>query len=215
MALDSIFKFFAPKDRKFFPLFDDQATNLVKIASVMHELVNTMDQNKRKELEKEIEDLEHVCDQCAHKIYLELSGSFITPFDREDIHRLTSSIDEIADYIHGASKRIAMYKVTEFTPAIIKLAELIHQSTIELQRAINELKNIRNIRNITDACVRINSIENHADDIYDTAVASLFDNEKDAINLIKQKEILSALETATDMAEDVANVLESILVKIS
>jgi uncharacterized protein Yka (UPF0111/DUF47 family) len=124
-------------------------------------------------------------------------------------------IDEIADYIHGASKRIDMYKVTEFSPAVIKLAELIHQSTIELQRAINELKNIRNMRNITDACVRINSIENHADDIYDTAVASLFDNEKDAISLIKQKEILSALETATDMAEDVANVLESMLVKIS
>jgi hypothetical protein len=215
MSLDSIFQFFAPKERRFFPLFDDLAVNVVKIAEVMNQLVTSHDADKRKDLEKKIEDLEHVCDQCTHKIYLELSKSFITPFDREDIHRLASSIDEIADYIHGASKRIALYKVTEFSDAIVKLTELILQSTLELQKAINELKNIRNMRKITDACVRINSIENHADDIYDNAVGWLFDNEKDAINLIKQKEVLAALETATDMAEDVANVLESMLVKIS
>jgi predicted phosphate transport protein (TIGR00153 family) len=181
----------------------------------MNKLVNSNSAEERKILEKEIENLEHICDQCAHKIYLELSKSFITPFDREDIHRLASSIDEIADYIHGASKRIALYNVTTFSTAIIKLAELILLSTIELQKAVNELKNLRNMRNITDACVRINSIENHADDIYDNEVGFLFENETNAINLIKQKEILAALETATDMAEDVANVLESILVKIS
>jgi uncharacterized protein len=215
MALDSIFKFFVPKDRKFFSLFDEQAANLVLIAKSLTELVNAASPEKQKELEKEIEKLEHVLDQCAHRIYLELSKTFITPFDREDIHRLASSIDEIADYIHGASKRIGMYRVEKSTPTMIKMSELILQSTEELQKAINELKNLKNLRNITDACVRLNSIENHADDLYDTAIADLFDNEKDAIQLIKMKEIYAALETATDMAEDAANVLESIIVKTS
>jgi len=154
-------------------------------------------------------------DQCAHRIYLELGKTFITPFDREDIHRLASSVDEIADYIHGASKRIGMYKIEKSTPTMIKMAELILQSTEELQKAMYELRNLKNLRNITDACVRLNSIENHADDLYDTAIADLFDNEKDAIKLIKMKEVYHALETATDMAEDAANVLESIIVKTS
>jgi uncharacterized protein len=215
MALDSILKFFQPKDKKFFPLFDEQADNLVLIAKAMNEMVNSPAIDKQKELQREVERLEHVCDGCAHRIYLELSKSFITPYDREDIHRLASSVDEIADYIHGASKRIALYNVYTFSPAIIKLTELILQSTEELKIAIHELKSLRNLTNITNACVRINSIENHADDIYDAAVGFLFENEKDAINLIKQKEVLAALETATDMAEDVANVLESILVKTS
>lgn len=215
MALDSIFQFFVPKDRKFFTLFDEQAANLVLIAEALNKLVNASSVEKQLELEKEIENLEHVLDQCAHRIFLELGKTFITPFDREDIHRLTSSVDEIADYIHGASKRMGMYKIQKSTPAMIKLAELILQSTIELQKAIQELRNLKNLRNITDACVRLNSIENHADDIYDSAVADLFENEKDAIHLIKMKEVLSALETATDMAEDAANVLESIIVKTS
>jgi hypothetical protein len=108
-----------------------------------------------------------------------------------------------------------MYKIERSTNEMIKLAELILQSTIELQKAINELRNIKNLRNITDAIVRLNSIENQADDIYDIAVADLFENESNAIHLIKMKEILAALETATDMAEDAGNVLESIIVKIS
>ncbi|MEY4875655.1 MAG: hypothetical protein RI955_691 [Bacteroidota bacterium] len=215
MALDSIFQFFVPKDRKFFTLFDEQASNLVLIAEELNKLVNATSTEKQREFEKEIERMEHVLDQCAHKIFLELGKSFITPFDREDIHRLASSVDEIADYIHGASKRIGMYKIEKSTPTMIKMAELILQSTVELQKAINELRNLKNLRNITDACVRLNSIENHADDLYDTAIADLFDNEKDAITLIKMKEVYSALETATDMAEDAANVLESIIVKTS
>ena len=110
---------------------------------------------------------------------------------------------------------MAMYKIESPTKEMIKLGALIIQSTEELQKAINELRNLKNLRNITDAIVRLNSIENQADDIYDTAVADLFEYEKNAITLIKMKEIYLALETATDMAEDAANVLESIIVKTS
>ena len=215
MGLDFIFKYFTPKDKKFFGLFDEQVDNLVLIAEELNKLVNNIGSGKEKELQREIERLEHVLDHCAHKIFLELGKSFITPFDREDIHRLASSIDEIADYIHGASKRIGMYKIEATTPTIIKLAELILQCTHELKKAVHELRNLKNLRNITDACVRLNSIENLADDLYDAAIADLFENEKNAINLFKLKEVYAALETATDMAEDAANVLESIIVKTS
>ena len=164
-------------------------------------------------MSREIERLEHVGDNITHETFHELSANFITPFDREDIHSLISAIDDIADYIHGATKRIDIYRVDNMTPAIIKLAELIAASSLELHNAVCELKNMKNINKIKEACIRINSIENHADDIFDMTIAKLFEEETNAIEIIKMKEVLLALETATDMCEDAANVIESILVK--
>ena len=213
MSLNSIFQFFVPKDKNFFPLFEQATANVVVMAKLMIEVVNTADEDERNKIIKEIDNLEHVGDQISHTIFIELSKNFITPLDREDIHALASAIDDVADYIHGSANRILMYKIQKFSDAIIKLCELTYYSTQELEKAVKELKNIKNIRNITDACVRINSIENQADYIFDKAVADLFEYEKDALEVIKYKEILSALETATDKCEDAANVLESILVK--
>ncbi len=213
MSLNSIFQFFVPKDKKFFPLFESATSNVVKMAELMLETVSTKDDERRAELVKEIDKLEHVGDQLSHSIFTELSSNFITPFDREDIHALTSAIDDVADYIHGTSNRIMMYKMTIFGESIVKLSELVLYSAQELDKAVKELKNIKSLRNITDALVRINSIENQADYVFDKAVADLFEFEKDALTVIKYKEILSALETATDKAEDAANVIESIIVK--
>ncbi len=213
MSFNSIFQFFIPKDKKFFPLFEKASSNLIDIAQVLNQVVNTEAEPDREPLYKKIEDLEHKGDDITHQIYLELSKNFITPFDREDIHSLASALDDVADYIHGSANRMHLYNVVEMTEPIKKLAELVLQGCQDLDKAIKELKDLKNIRNITDSCVRINSIENQADYVFDNAVAHLFDYEKDAINLIKYKEVLSALETATDMCEDVANVLETILVK--
>ena len=213
MSLNSIFQFFVPKDKKFFPLFESATSNVVKMAELMLETVSTKDDERRAELVKEIDKLEHVGDQLSHSIFTELSSNFITPFDREDIHALTSAIDDVADYIHGTSNRIMMYKMTVFGESIVKLSELVLYSAQELDKAVKELRNIKSLRNITDALVRINSIENQADYVFDKAVADLFEFEKDALTVIKYKEILSALETATDKAEDAANVIESIIVK--
>lgn len=209
----NIFQFFQPKDKIFFVLFEKATANLIAISSTLVELVNTASPSKRKELSREIERLEHVGDNITHETFHELSANFITPFDREDIHSLISAIDDIADYIHGATKRIDIYRVDNMTPAIIKLAELIAASSLELHNAVCELKNMKNINKIKEACIRINSIENHADDIFDMTVAKLFEEETNAIEIIKMKEVLLALETATDMCEDAANVIESILVK--
>lgn len=213
MSLNSIFQYFIPKDKKFFPLFEKDSANLIVIAEKLVEAVNTEDLSRRIEIFREIEDLEHTGDEITHQIHLELSKNFITPFDREDIHRLANALDEIADYIHGSASRMELYQVTVITPPIIELANLILQACQDLHKAIHELRNLKNIRLIADSCVRINSVENQADYVFDKAVGELFLYEKDAVNLIKYKEVLSALETATDMCEDAANVLESILVK--
>jgi predicted phosphate transport protein (TIGR00153 family) len=209
----NIFKFFQPKDKIFFLLFEKATANLIEISKALVEMVTTPSMERRKELIREIERLEHVGDDISHETFYELSANFITPFDREDIHSLISAIDDIADYVHGSSKRIELYRVETMSPAIIKLAELIEKSAQELHSAVVELKNMKNINKIKEACVRINSIENHADDIFDMAIAKLFDEEKDAIEIIKVKEVLYALETATDKCEDAANTIESILVK--
>lgn len=213
MILDKFLQILVPKDRKFFPLFEKASGNLVAISVVMNEMVNSPSRQTRKELIKKIENLEHTGDGISHLIFHELSASFITPFDREDIHKLASAIDDVVDNIHGAAKRIELYNVEEMTTPVVKLAELILKGAQELNVAVCVLKNMKNVDLIKEACVRINSIENHADDIFDNAIASLFESEKDAVKLIKMKEILSALETATDKCEDAANVLSSIIIK--
>jgi predicted phosphate transport protein (TIGR00153 family) len=214
MSLNSIFQYFVPKDKKvFFPLFEQAAGNLVTMSNVLIEAVQLSDIKKREELFNQIDKLENVGDELTHQLYLELSKNFITPFDREDIASLANAIDNVADYIHGSANRMLLYNVNEVTVPITKLSELILAGSLEIDKAIKELKDLKNVRHIADSCVRINSIENQADDVFDRAVADLFLYEKEEVRLIKYKEVLANLETATDMCEDVANVLETILVK--
>ena len=214
MSLNSIFQYFVPKDKKiFFPLFEQAASNVVSIATVLVEAVNSANPATREELYKQIDKLENKGDELTHQIYLELGKNFITPFDREDIHALATAIDDVADNIQGAANRMSLYRIDEFNDHIKKLSDLILQGSIDLEKAVRELKDLRNVRAIADSCIRINSMENQADYVFDRAVADLFLYERDAIKLIKYKEILAALENATDMCEDAANVMESILVK--
>lgn len=214
MSLNSIFQYFVPKDKKvFFPLFEQSSNNVVAMATILVEAVNTNSEATREELFKQIDKLENKGDEITHQVYLELSKNFITPFDREDIHALVSAIDDVADYIQGAANRMNLYRIDDYNEHIRKLSELVLQASIDLEKAVKELKDLKNVRAIADSCIRINSVENQADYVFDRAVADLFLYEKDAIRLIKYKEILAALETATDMCEDAADVMESILVK--
>ena len=214
MALGKIFSFLVPKDKNFFKLFSESSNNLVEISKVFSEMVNAPVE-KRLELQKKISDLEHVGDEITHQIFTELSTNFITPFDREDISYLASSLDDIVDYIHGSAKRLDTYKIGETSTAMKKLCEIIEHSAKEIHVAVSNMKDMDNVVRVREAIVRINSLENHADDVFDTAIAELFDNEKDAIKILKIKEILSNMETATDKCEDVANVIETIIVKNS
>ena len=215
MSLNPILQYFVPKDRKFYPLFEQASANMVAISNVLVELMVAPTIEKRTPLVRQIEKLVHVGDEITHTIFQEVSTTFITPFDREDIQRLASVLDDVIDYIHGSAKRIELYKVDPIHPSMIKLSELILQCATELNIAICSLRTMKNMIKVRESLVRVNSLENHADDIFDNAVARLFEDEKDAIQIIKIKEVLSALETATDKCEDVANVLESVIVKHS
>ncbi|RZL34747.1 MAG: DUF47 family protein, partial [Pedobacter sp.] len=195
--MNSIFSFFTPKDKKFQPLFEQAGSNVLKIAEALLVAVTATDLEKRKEATKEIERLEHVGDDITHTIFIELSKNFITPFDREDIHTLASAIDDIADYIHASAGNIELYQLTNVGDAMVKLAELLVEMCGDLEKAIKELRSFKNIRVIADACVRINSAENQADQVCNLAIARLFEFETNAIELIKQKEILQTLEIAT------------------
>ncbi len=214
MSLNSIFQYFVPKDKKvFFPLFEQASNNVIAMATLLVEAVNSKDAPNREDLFKQIDKLENKGDEITHQIYLELGKNFITPFDREDIHSLATAIDDVADYIQGAANRMSLYRIDDFNEHICKLSDLILQASQDMEKAVRELKDLKNVRAIADSCIRINSVENQADYVFDRAVADLFLYETDAIRLIKYKEILSALETATDRCEDAANVMESILVK--
>ena len=214
MALSKIFAFLIPQDKNFFKLFAMSSNNLVDISKVFSEMVNAPIE-RRPELLKKISDLEHVGDTITHQIFTELSTNFITPFDREDISYLASSLDDIVDYIDGSAKRLETYKLGETSPAMRKLSEIIELSAKEIDVAIANMKDMKNIVRLREAIVRINSLENQADDVFDKAIAELFESEKDAIKIMKIKEVLSNMETATDKCEDVANVIETIIVKNS
>lgn len=213
MAVNSILKIFMPKDRVFFQLFENVAGELVKMGEKLKEVTNEPDFDKRAQLIQELEDMEHVNDDLTHSIFTELGKNFITPFDREDIHYLASALDDIADYIYSAAKKINFYRVNPNDTGIRKMAELISYGCVQVHKAVTELRNMKNMRQITDALVAINSIENQGDDIFDMSIERLFAEEHDAKEVIKKREIYQVMEIVTDKCEDAANVIESIIVK--
>jgi uncharacterized protein Yka (UPF0111/DUF47 family) len=202
-----------PKDRIFYSLFEEVAETVAKMGKIMKEVVKEPDFDRRAVLISQIEDLEHVNDDLTHKIFTELGRNFITPFDREDIHYLASALDDICDYIFASAKKINFYKVNPNDQGIQKMAELIEQSCEQIKNAVGELRNMRDMRKITEALVKVNSIENQADDIFDMSIDRLFDTEPDAKEVIKKREIYQVMEIVTDKCEDAGNVIESIIIK--
>lgn len=214
MNINNFFQFLVPKDKKFFPLFEEASSNLIEIAENLHEAVN-LPLKEREILFQKIDMLEQKGEDIARQTNLELSRNFITPFDREDIHSLSTAIDNVAGNLHGAASRMRLYQVDKITKSIRKLTEINLEACQNIDVAIRELRDLKKMKNITDACARINKLENKSDNVYDKAVLDLFENETDAKNIIKYKEVLSVLETATDKCKSVAGVLESISVKHS
>lgn len=209
----NILKFFLPKDRIFYSLFEQASQNLEAIAGKLVICVNESDFNKRAVTIKEMEDLEHQNDELTHQIFVELGKNFITPFDREDIHSLATSLDDIADYIYATAKKINFYKVDPSDQGILKMADAIQQAVLAVNEAVKELRNLKNTQKIVECVIKINSIENQADDIFDLSIEKLFNSDIDAKELIKKREIYQFMEIATDKCEDAGNVIESIVVK--
>jgi uncharacterized protein len=215
MKISNLFSFMIPKNAMFFDLFAEDTTNLVEQAKIFHQMFQMRDQEQIATAIRTIRDLEHKGDDITHRIFMELSENFITPFDREDIHALATSIDDIADFINGCASRIQLYNVKEFSKTMELMSEVLLKQVMEIDVAVRDMRQMKNAQRVREAIVRINSLENHADDLFDDSIARLFAESVDPLELIKTKEVLSSLETATDKCEDVANVLESILVKNS
>jgi predicted phosphate transport protein (TIGR00153 family) len=213
MALNSLLKIFMPKNKVFYELFENVAGNVAKMGTVLKEVIAQPDFDRRAALIAQLEDLEHANDELTHNIFTELGRNFITPFDREDIHYLATSLDDIADYIYSAGKKINFYRVNPNDIGLQKFAELIEQAAQQVQVAVVELRDMKNLRVITESLVKINSIENQADDIFDFSIERLFATEADAKEVIKKREIYQVMEIVTDKCEDASNVIESIIIK--
>lgn len=216
MAFNRIIQILVPKETKFYPLFEQAALNLVECSKLLQQLIVAGDDyEKRTHFIKLIKEREDQGDVYTHTVFEELNKTFITPFDREDIHQLASSLDDVVDYMNGAGQRIKWFKPRNFSTEAVKLTDLIYQSCLEIQTAVNDLRHLKHPAKIKAACVRINEIENQADDLYHLAITELFELEKDPIELIKKKEIFQVLEKATDCAEDVSDVIKGIIIKFA
>ncbi len=211
--MSGILKFFLPKDKIFYTLFENASANLESLAEKLVLVVNESDFNKRGIIIKEMEDLEHQNDVLTHTIFVELGKNFITPFDREDIHSLATALDDIADYMYASAKKINFYKIDPDDQGVQKMAVVIKDAVLAVNSAVIELRNLKNTQKIIDCVVRINSAENQGDDIFDLSIDRLFEHESDIKLLIKKRELYQSLEIVTDKCEDAGNVIESIVVK--
>ena len=213
MAINSFMKIFLPKSRVFYDLFEKVADNVAVMGTKLKNVVAEPEFDKRAILITQLEDLEHDNDELTHRIFTELGRNFITPFDREDIHYLATALDDIADYIYASAKKINFYRVDPRDSGFQKLADMIEQSAAQVKNAVIELRDMKNMRLMTEALVKINSIENQADDIFDMSIEKLFATEPDAKEVIKKREIYQVMEIVTDKCEDASNVIESIIIK--
>jgi predicted phosphate transport protein (TIGR00153 family) len=197
-----------PRDQSFHSMFVDLAETVNEAALVLVNMLRSFD-NPEQHAEK-IKQLEHKGDTITHSLITKLNQTFITPFDREDIHMLSSRIDDVLDFIDAASRRLILYRVSRVRPGVLELAEVLQLSAA---RILDAVRSLDKHDHILDYCIEINRLENEGDRISRALIAELFAVEKDPVEILKWKEIIEVLETGTDKAEDVANVIEAITLK--
>ena len=202
-----MFSFF-PKDENFFELFRRQGVLVRKGCDQLDEMVRGFD--RLEERARALKDVEHQGDLVAHELFERLNRTFITPLDREDIHDLASNLDDVLDAVEAIASRIVLFKITKGTPQAVQLTRIVAESGAQIEQAVEHLKGFKGLMPFT---IEINRLENEADALSRQAVAELFDGTYDFLDVIRWKEIYGRLENATDQCEDVANVIESIVLK--
>ena len=202
---------FIPREEKFFDLFEDGASNIVKAAAILKDLVDTWECIEQRVAE--IKELEHHGDSITHEVMARLHRTFVTPFDREDIVLLTKSLDDVMDFIDSTAGAMLIYKVDRPGKRARELADIIVQGAAEVQRAVLDLRHKARLKQTIEKCVEINRLENAADVVYRAAMAELFEDSTDMAHVIKWREIYEHMESATDRCEDVANVIEGVALK--
>jgi predicted phosphate transport protein (TIGR00153 family) len=202
---------FLPKETSFFDFFEQHAALTVEGCKEFLSLASTGANVTGKA--KRIKEIEHETDVVTHRCVEALHKTFITPIERDDIYRLISRMDDIVDFIEAASERIALYDMKEMTPEVKDLADILVRAAQQIVVAVKGLRDMKNAEPVLQACVDINRLENEGDTILRNALARLFKEEKDPITVIKWKEIYEGLETATDRCEDVANIIEGVVLE--
>jgi hypothetical protein len=197
-----------PHEESFFDLFNKQAENIQVGAKALLDMLTHY--TGVPEQAQEIKAIEHAGDDITHNLFKKLNQTFITPFDREDIHQLCSQIDDVLDLIDAAASRFALYRVDKIRPGTIELAQILYAATGAVVAAVYALGKPDSA---LEHCIEVNSLENESDRVCRTLIAQLFDEEKDPVQIIKWKEIFEVMETAVDKCEDVANVIEDVILK--
>lgn len=199
-----------PREKKFFELLIMEAEAVLRGAEILHDIVTRYIEVETKK--DKIVEVEHQADDIVHNIFEELNSTYITPIDREDISGLASALDNILDHIHGAARRLVIYKTPVSDQTMIKFSEALLKACIEINFAVKDLKDFNKPQKIEERCVEVNRIENIGDEILNNGVEELFET-KEAIDIIKLKEIYEFMESAIDRCEDAANVISDIVIK--
>jgi predicted phosphate transport protein (TIGR00153 family) len=211
---NTFFSRFTPKEPKFFPLFKELSSVLITASDLLIDCMKTNDHEQQLEYYKKIKDKERLGDKLSHQVFDELNSTFITPFDREDLHDLAMYLDDVMDGINSSAKRIALYKPQRIPEDAMGLALLIKDAACCIDKIMKELDSLKNkASNIKSYCKELHELENRADDVYELFVIKLFEKEKDSIELFKLKEILYEMEKTTDMAEQVGKIVRTIIIK--
>jgi predicted phosphate transport protein (TIGR00153 family) len=200
-----------PKNYVFFDLFEESARKLVSAADLLADMLAHFENVDLKTAR--IKELEHDCDDITHELYRQVHQSFVTPIDREDIAALAQRLDDVMDFMEGAATAIRIYGIKEPTPAARALADLVRLQCVQLEKAVTSLRDRDNLVTILDMLKEVNRLENEADGLFLNATAALFEGEMHPVEIIKWREIYDQLERATDSAEQVAHVLEAIVLK--
>jgi uncharacterized protein len=206
---NAMVKLFKKKEEKFFKIFGQMTIYILEAAEILGVMVRHPEEDLAA-LAAKIKDLEHKGDELTHSVIEELNKTFITPIDREDIHDLCAALDDVLDLIDNTAARIVLFRINEPIRGVPEMCSVLLNQAKTMGAAVSDLQNNDHV---VERCIEINSLENDADRLFQMAIAAMFDEVKDPIDVIKRKEIIETLEAATDKAEDVANVLESIIVK--
>lgn len=215
MNLDKFLQLFVVKEKRFFPLFLKSAENIKKAAELLVKQTKTEDPDERRIIAHRIKECETEGDRITDKIVDEILDAFVTPFDRDDIHQLAEGLDSILDSIRDSSKKIAIYQPKECTPKLIEIAEYIYRISEILVDITSHFETVRDeAKVLDDLCDKIKDIEHIVDDVYEQYMSNLFATETDAIELVKKKNIVQALEDTTDVAKSLSNTIRSVVVKM-
>jgi hypothetical protein len=213
MSLNALMRWLKPREMVFFDLLESATANIYQASQLFDLEIRTGDPVRFAELRRQMKDLEHIGDDLTREIMDRLNHTFVTPLDREDIMQLAHAIDDVVDKIHAICERLILYRISHVMPAVTEMSSLIVEGSGELLHLVRFLRNMSNQKEIQDRIRRVHTLENKADSIYHAALAQIFEDPKDAIELIKWKELLEQIEDATDKIELVAKVIGSTVMK--